>query len=169
MRHLVTSLLILGCLSSSGSAFQARSAGAPAGKACELLTRDLAMKVSSAAGRQALERARPSSDTEGMTLAKGASLCDYGRITLILDPFARPDQILSAMRARNFPYTGHEPVPGLGDAAFFESNSAFANLYVWTGSRPFHIQMSSGYDEEAKSLRPNTIALARAIIDLSKE
>jgi hypothetical protein len=164
MRHVMTSLLVVGCISSGAVAFQGRSGAGSTGTACELLTRDLAMKVSTASGRRGLESAKPSDDIEGMAIAKGASVCDFGHITLILDPFARPDQIRSAMRARNFPYKNHEPVPGVGDAAFFESNSAFANLYVWSGSRQFHIQMGAGYEDSAATLRPHVIALANAII-----
>lgn len=83
---------------------------------------------------------------------------------LVLNPFARPDQARSAMSARSGAYKAHEPVPGLGEAAFFGSNSAFANLYVWTRSGAFHIEMGAGFEDEAAALKPNVIALANAII-----
>jgi hypothetical protein len=39
-----------------------------------------------------------------------------------------------------------------------------AFLYVWTGSRHFSVQMSAGYAEDAKALKPNLIELAKAIV-----
>jgi hypothetical protein len=160
MRHVIASLLVAGCVSSTGLAFQARAAGAAAGKACALLTRDLVMKVSTAAGRAGLERAKPSDDYAG----PGVSSCKYGRVALILDPFKQPEQVRSAMRTRTAPYKNHERVTGVGDEAFFESNSAFANLYVWTGARQFHVQLGAGFEDDAKALKPNAIALANALI-----
>ena len=165
MRYVVTLAVAIGCIASHAAAFQS-GAGTPTSQACELLTRDLAMRVSTTSGKKVLESAKPSDNIEGMAIPKGASVCDYGRITLVLDPFARPDQVQSAMRARSGPYKNHEPVPGVGDAAFFQSDSAFANLYVWTGSRQFHVQMGAGFDDQAAALKANAIALAQALIPL---
>ena len=175
MRDVITSVLVIGFVASTAGAPQAPASGTAAGKACALLTRDLAMKVSTPAGRKELERAKPSEGGyEGMTLVKGSSACAYGPVLLVLDPFARPDQIRQEMRARGGPrdrsgtpiYQKHEPVSGVGDEAFFDFNSAFANLHVWTGSRHFSIQMSAGYEDEAKELKPNVMALAKAIVPL---
>jgi hypothetical protein len=177
MRYLITSLLVVGCVASTAGAPQSPSGGTTAGQACALLTRDLAMKVSTPAGKNELERAKPSEGGyEGMTLVKGASACAYGPILLVLDGFARPAQIRTEMRDRGGPrdrsgtpiYKNHEPVSGVGDEAFFDFNSAFANLHVWTGSRHFSIQMSAGYGDEAKELKPNVIALAKTVIPLLK-
>lgn len=167
MRHVMASLLVAGCVSSVLGAFQARGDAADGTarlRACSLLTHDLAMKVSTAAGRTALEGATPDEGTEDMAIAKGASVCDYGSLHLILNNFTRPEQVRSAMRAGTAPYSGHERVAGVGDEAFFASNSAFANLYVWSGPHHFWIQMASGYGEDTKALKANTVALARAII-----
>ena len=163
MRYVMTALLAAGCVSSAAMASEVRG-GVAAGPACELLTPSLAMEVSTASGRRVLKTAKPSEEVEGMTIAKGASVCDYGRIMLVLNPFARPDQVRSGMRARSGAYKGYEPVPGVGDEAFIESNTAFVNLYVWTGAGPLHIQMGAGFEDRAAELRPNVIALANAII-----
>ncbi len=171
MRHVVTSLLIAGCVSSTALAFQARAGGAARGPVCDLLSRDLAMKVASEAGRKALATAKPIEDwvaqaqkEAGMPAGSAPPSCKYGPILLTLNPLARPDQVRSAMRARTAPYASYEPVSGVGDAAFFGSNSAYANLYVWSGARHFHIQMSAGLSDDSKAMKPNTIALANAII-----
>ena len=160
MRYVIASLLVVGCVSATVLASQARSGGAAAGNVCRLLTRDLVMKVSTANGRAVLERAKPMEDWVG----PGLSSCKYGRISLVLDPFKQPEQVRSAMRTKTAPYKNYEKVAGVGDEAFFESNSAFANLTVWTGSHQFHIQMGAGFDDDAKALKPNVVALAHALI-----
>src|SRR5262245_13933222 len=168
MRCLITSLLFAGCVSLTSGASQTPATAT--GQACALLTRDLAMQVSTPAGKKDLERAKPrEGGYEGMTLVNGASACAYGPILLVLDGFARPAQIRTEMRTRGGPrdrsgtpiYKNHEPVSGVGDEAFFDFNNAFANLHVWAGSRQFSIQMSAGYGDEAKDLKPNVIALAK--------
>jgi len=129
------------------------------------------MKVSTAAGRAALEREKPVEDwvgqasrEAGQPVVPGQSSCSWGRILLVLNPLARPDQVREAMRNRTAPYQAYEPVAGVGDAAFFGSNSSFANLYVWSGAQHFHIQMATGYEDDAKALKPNAITLANAVI-----
>lgn len=163
MRTVITSLLVAGCVSSTAVAFQAR-AGGPAGAACALLTRDLVMKVSTAEGRKLLEGTKASNDAEGMTIAKNASVCHHGLLTLVLEPAARPDQTRKDMRARTTIYKDHEPVAGVGDEAFFHSNSQYAYLYVWSGSHHFAIEMGKDFGGDAKTLKPNVIELARAIV-----
>ena len=91
MRYIIASLLIVGCVSSTAIGFQARGGGPAAGKACALLTRDLLMKVSTAEGRKLLEGTQPSADAQGISVAKGASVCYHGLITLVLEPAARPE------------------------------------------------------------------------------
>jgi hypothetical protein len=177
MRLLITSLLVVGSVSATAGASQAPGGAATAGKACALLTRDLAMKVSSAAGRKAVERDTPVQNPEGIKVPKGASACWYGPIILVLDGMAEPERIRKEMRARGGPrdragvpvYKDYEPVPGVGDEAFFYANRTYsAYLNVWTGSRSFAIEMMTEDDEDGKALRPNVIALAKAIVPLLK-
>lgn len=80
---MVPLLLAAVCLPPLLGAFQDRgeaTAGTARLRACSLVTPDLAMRVSTAAGRTALERATPDEDTEGMAVAKGASVCDSGSL-----------------------------------------------------------------------------------------
>ena len=172
MRKVIACLFVAASVSSHANATQSRGEGAAAArKVCPLLTREVAMRVSTTAGKAALERAKPIEDwvgqasrEAGQPVVPGESSCKWGRILLVLNPLARPAQVREAMRARTAPYKAYEPVAGVGDAAFFEANSAFANLYVWSGSNHFHIQMGVGFEDEAKALRPNTIALATEIV-----
>lgn len=164
MRHVITSILVAGCVSSTAVAFQARGGAPAAGSACALLTRDLMMKVSTAEGRKLMEGTKASADAEGMSVAKGASVCYHGLVTLVLEPAARPDQIRNQMRARSPIYKDHEPVPGVGDEAFFHSNSQFAYLYVWSGSHHFMIEMGKDLGGDAKTLKPNVMELGRAVV-----
>lgn len=90
MRRLVASLMMVGCVGSTAAAAQARSGGSTEGQACALLPRDLVMKVSTAEGRKVLEGAELVAGTEDMTVARGASACDYGPILLVLDSSLGP-------------------------------------------------------------------------------
>jgi hypothetical protein len=170
VRHIVTSLLVAAWLSSSAVASQTRSGSGGADKVCALLSRDLVMKVSTPAGRKALEGEKPIEDyleqvyREAGRSTRYVSSCSYGAIILALDPLGRPDQIRDAMRARRSPYEKYEPIPGVGDAAFFVANRHSANLSVWAGSRHFQIDMIAGVGEDATELKPNITALARAIV-----
>jgi hypothetical protein len=164
MRHIIT-LLIAGCISSTALAFQPRSGAVAAGKACSLLSRELAMKVSTGEGRKALEHAKPIEGTEDMSVARGASACSYGHILLILDPFGQPEKVRNDMGTPTAVYKDYERVSGVGDVAFFRARSN-ADLRVWTGSRHFAIEMSPALfsGEDPKALKANVIALANAII-----
>lgn len=172
MRRFVATLILVGSVGSTAAAFQAQSGGSTADQACALLTRDLVMKVSTAAGRKLLDDSEPIAGTEDMSVAKGASACDYGPVLLVLDPIARPGEIRTQMRARGGPrdrsgafiYRDHEPVSEVGDEAFFSFNSSWAFLHVWTGSRHFSVQMHAGLGDDGKDLKPNVIALAKAIV-----
>lgn len=152
--------LMIGCVLCVAVAPGARGDDA-AGKACALLTRDLVMRIETAEGRKILEHAKPIEDG----LRPGLASCDYGRVTLVLDPLRKPDQVREAMRAGAAPWQGYRSVAGLGDAAYFGTNSSFANLYVWKAARHFHIEFSVGFgSDEAAALQPNAVELAKAIL-----
>lgn len=170
MRHAVASLLVLGCVSSSALAFHSRSGGAAAGQACELLTRDLVMKVSPESRKKTLDRDKPVDDpfakelqAAGQPVKLGMS-CKYGPVMLVLNPLAQPAQARTALQARTRPYEAFEAVPGVGDAAFFRANSATASMYVWTGPHHFLVEIVAGFMDDAAGLKPNSIELAKAII-----
>jgi hypothetical protein len=169
MRHGIGSLLVVGCVSATALAFHSRSGGASAGQACELLTRDLVMKVSPDARKKTLEREKPVDDpfakelqAAGQPVKLGTS-CKYGPVMLQLDPFAQPAPARSALQARTRPYEAFEPVPGVGDAAFFRANSSTASMYVWSGTRHFLVEIVAGFMDDAKTLKPNSIELAKGI------
>jgi hypothetical protein len=171
MRHLP--FLVAGCVLSTAIALQARGDEFAAGKACSLLSRDLLMKIETPAGRKTLESSEPDEDwvgeaqrEAGVPVERSVSSCMYGRVLLVLDPIARPEQVRNGMRARTTPYQDYEPVPGVGEAAFFAANSAYAILYVWADAHHFHIQIGVSFmdGDDTEALKPNTIELAKAII-----
>lgn len=173
MRHVYASFLVVGSVLSTAIAFEARGDEFDAGKACSLLSRDLLMKIETPAGRKVLESSEPDEDwvgeaqrEAGMPVERSVSSCGYGRVLLVLDPIARPVQVRNAMRARTKPYQDYEPVPGVGDAAFFRADSAYANLFVWAGTDHFHIEIGVGFmdGDDTEALKPNTVELAMAII-----
>jgi hypothetical protein len=173
MRRAFASFLVGGCVLSAAIAFQARGDGAAAGKVCSLLARDLVMQAETAEGRKVLEQSEPIEDwvgtvrrENGLPAEPSVSSCKYGRVTLVLEPWARSEEVRKAMRTRTPPWNDVQPVSGVGDAAFFDTNSSYANLFVWTGARHFHIEMGVGLwaDEDTEALKPNAVALANAII-----
>ena len=170
MRHRMTSLLVVGCISSTALAFESRSGGVAAGQACELLTRDLVMKVSPDARKKTLEREKPIEDpgakelrAAGQKVTPGMS-CMYGPVILALSPLAQPAQARNALQARTRPYEAFEPVPGVGDAAFFRANSSTASMYVWSGPHHFLVEIVAGFMGDGTALKPNSIELAKGIV-----
>jgi|SoiMethySBSTD1v2_1073268.scaffolds.fasta_scaffold1550210_1 hypothetical protein len=164
MRHVMTLLLVVAHMSSTALAFQAPTGAPASGKACALLTRELLMKVLTAQGQKIVEAETPSASAEGMSVAKRASVCSHGPVTLVLEPSERPDQVRNQMRTRAPIYKDHEPVPGVGDDAFFNASRTFAYLYVWSGSHHFMIEMGGIPLEDARTMKPNVIALAKALV-----
>jgi hypothetical protein len=170
MRHGIASLLVVGCVSSTALAFHSRGGAAAAGQACELLTRDLVMKVLPDARKKTLEREKPVDDpfakdlqAAGQPVKLGMS-CKYGPVMLVLNPLAQPAQARNALQARTRPYEAFEPVPGVGDAAFFRANSATASMYVWSGAQHFLVEIVGGFMDDARGLKPNSIELAKGIV-----
>ena len=173
MRNVPASFLIVGFTLSAAIVFPARGDEFDAGKACSLLSRDLLMKIETPSGRQALETSEPDEDwvgeaqrEAGMSVTRNLSSCQYGRVLLVLDPIAQPERVRDAMRARTAPYQDYESVQGVGDAAFFSANSAYANLYVFAGADHFHIEIGVRFmdGDDTEALKPNTVELAKAII-----
>jgi hypothetical protein len=154
MRQVVASLVVLSCFVPAASA-QTRGGGSSRISACSLLTRDVAMKVATADGKRTIDLLKPSEDLLG---EKGSS-CGYADIQLQVDPFARSEEL------RKSPGKGWTPVSGVGDTAYFHNNSdRYAELMVWTGAHHFTIQIGVPTGSTAAAVKPNTIALANAII-----
>ena len=168
MRHGIALLLVAGCVSSTALAVDPASGGS-AGPACELLTRDLVMKAAPDARKKMLEREKLVDDPfakdlqeAGLPVKLGTS-CKYGPVILVLDPLPQPAQARKSLQARTAPYQAFEPVPGVGDGAFFRANSATASMYVWSGARHFLVEIVGGFTDDARALKPNSIELARGI------
>ena len=124
-------------------------------RACSLLTRDLVVKVSPPQNIRSLDLIPPMEEDIG---ANG-SYCEYGDISLQVDPFARAAEMRKSMDKE---WTA---VAGVGDTAFFRNNkNMFAELIVWAGTHHFTIQMGIPMGSTAAAVRPNTITLANAII-----
>lgn len=156
MRHVVVTVLMIGCIAMEAAASQARTAttsARPVIGACSLLTRDLVEKVVTG-NKDTLKYLKP----EEQPIGTHGSFCDYGLI-LQVDPFLKHDDL------RTSPPKDWQRVTGVGDTAYFRNNAnRFAELIVWTGSHHFTIQMGVPAGSSAESVRPNTITLANAII-----
>src|SRR5690348_15429510 len=129
MRYVAASLFLAGCLAAPVLASQA-GGGASTGqrvRACEILTRELALKVSTADGKGAVEKGRTFEDE----LGPESPSCKRGRIFLVLNPFKNPAQFRKTL--------GKEwtPVPGIGEEALYRGGNTFADLFVFNGARSF--------------------------------
>lgn len=152
--RLLFAALIVSVAAAPSVSAQARG-GASRIRACSLLTRDLVVKVSPPQNVRGLDLIPPMEEDIGTQ----GSYCEYGDISLQIDPFARAQQMRTTM--------GKEwtAVTGVGDTAFFRNNKdMWGELIVWTGSHHFTIQMGIPMGSTAAAIRPNTIALANAII-----
>ena len=151
MRQRVASLFVIGCLLAQILSSQATAADQEI-RACSLLTKELALKVSTAEGKLVVENAKVYEDV------MGPNSCKRGRITLMMDPFAKPDQYRKSLE-RDL-----QPVAGIGQAAFFNADSVFGNLYVFNGARNFHIQISLGPDDTKEIVKANATTLAKEVL-----
>ena len=126
MRNVVASLFVAGLFSLPVAADQGRSGGSPASpgiKACSLLTKDLAMKVSGGVNKAVFD-IPPSEEPAG----KSGSACDYADIHLQIDPFSVSFVDATAQKDKTW-----VPVPGVGDRAWFHNNrDRFAELIAGT-------------------------------------
>jgi hypothetical protein len=156
MRNVVVLLFVLGLVSSSTAAGQARSGGAgkPAIKACSLLPKELAMKVSGDVNKRVFDLP-PEEEPAG----KG-SACHYADITLQIDPFTAA--FIDQTAKKDAAWT---PVAGVGDRAWFRDNKGhYAELMGHVAGRTFTIQMGIPFQSTVEKMKPNVIALAKAIV-----
>ena len=154
MRSVAICVLTVGVLSSSATAQQARSGAAPASspKACSLLTKDLALKITGT--NKALFDLPPRETPIG----KGSE-CNWGDIQLQIDPFSWAS--LEGMGKNDKKWT---EVSGVGDKAYFRENGRFAELMSHVGGRTFTIQLGVPVTSTAEKIKPNVITLANAIV-----
>ena len=156
MRELVALGLMIVCLTGHSAASQARGGAAPGKRlsACTLMSRDLVEKFDTG-NKQVLKQIKPSEEPLG---ANGSS-CEDGNIGFQINPFARADEL------RKSPGKDWQPLTGVGDTAYFRNKAnTYAELVVWTGPHHFTIQLGVPVGGTVESIKPNTIALAHAII-----
>lgn len=150
-RHLIVSLVLLGCLQASAAA-QTRAAAAPT-KACSLLTRELALQASP---KQPLDAAGPNE----VSLGANGMACEWGALMLSVDPYtpARLEEIRKTSGKQ------WEVVPGVGDAAYFHNvKDAMAELFVRVGARTFVVIITIPVGSTAAAFKPNFVAVANAV------
>lgn len=126
-------------------------------RACSLLTKDLALSVTSAANKAVFDIIPPE---EGRVGANG-SACDYGDIRVQIDAFT------AAVLERNVQQQPAQwtAVPNVGDRAWFRDNGGqFAELMVVAGQRTLTIQMGVPFQGTAEQVKPNTVTLANALL-----
>ena len=156
MRQLVALVWMLGCLTSHAAASQARGQVVTGRRmsACALMSRDLVEKFNTGSN-QILKLMEPSEEPIG---ANG-SACEDGNIGFQINPFARADEL------RKSPGKDWQPLTGVGETAFFRNKAdTYAELMVWTGPHHFTIQLGVPPGGTVESVKPNTIALAHAIV-----
>ena len=154
MRHVVKLLVAVICITSQAAASQAGAKGAAAGKpvgACSILTRDLVAPLTQ--NKKVLDLIPPEEESMGGS----ASACEHGSVRLQLFPGARQN--------RTPPAKDLQPLSGVGETAYFRSNrDRYAELAVWTATHYFTLQVSVPTGSSAEAIKPNTVALANAII-----
>jgi hypothetical protein len=163
-RVVVASVLAVGCVAYLGPVLRFQSAaadGKPAIRACSLLTKELVTQVTpqSKEAFALVIRIPPSEDALGAS----GSACEYGGIHLQIDPF--PPATFERQREidhkRGLTWV---PVPDVGETAYFRDNKGrWGELFVRTSAHVFTIQMGVPTGRTVESIKPNVIALAKAI------
>jgi hypothetical protein len=156
MRHVVALFVAIACVTSQAAVFPGRTggaaSGAPAMRACSILTKDLAAPF--AENKKVLDLIPPTEEALG---SSGAA-CQYGAVRLQLYPIARSQQ-------KRTPPKDMQPIAGAGEAAYFRNNrDRYAELMVWTATHYFTLQVNVPTGKTAETIRPDTIALANAVI-----
>jgi hypothetical protein len=145
----------LRCVSDSGvSSSRWRHALKTRRSCCELLSRELVIKVSGAVNKLVFDLP-PEEEPAG-----NGTACHYADITLQIDTFT-PDRLEQMRKTAEKEWA---PVSGVGDAASFRNNrNRFAELIGRVGAHSFTIQLGVPFQGSAESMKPNVIALANAI------
>lgn len=157
MRRVLICGVVIASVSFPVVASQSRGGSATAGgrvSACALLPVDLMVKVGGINPAMA-KYLEPEEEAIGAT----GSACEYGDVRLQVNPFGKGAQ------RRDAPGKEWQAVADLGESAFFRRNgSQYAELMVWAGANHITIQFGVPTGSTPESIRPNTIALANAIL-----
>jgi hypothetical protein len=126
-------------------------------RACALLTKDLALKVTASADKRIFDMFPPDEEQIG---ANGTA-CEYGDIGLQIDPFT-PAGLERSVKEQGPQWS---PVPKVGDRAWFRDNRGlFAELVVIVGTHTLTVQMSVPAQRTAEQIKPNTITLVNELV-----
>ena len=163
MRLLLSCLFGVSCFVPAIAAGQARGRadnGASTIRACALLTRELARKTTPYEGQALQLFLKSSPEPEEDTLGAGGSDCSYLGIDLLIDP-----RFSFETFRRQKDWEQAERVGGLGDEALFHDNiGEWAELVVRSGSHLLAIRMDVPRGKTAASIKPNVVALAKALL-----
>ena len=155
MRHVVTLIVVISCITSQAAASLIRSdgpaAGQPAVRACAVLTRDLVAPFTD--NKKVLDLIPPQEEALGTS----GTACEYGAVRLQLFPGRGGKRTFSAKDL--------QPISGVGEGGYFRSNrDLYAELMVWTGKHSLDLQVSVPSGRTAEAIKPDVVALANAII-----
>jgi hypothetical protein len=129
-----------------------------AAKACALLSKELITQHTpyEKDAQKLLFSIPPEEDAVGAT----GSACEYGGVHLQVNPFASPQYV-----EQQLVKDGWTRESGLGDLAMFRDNrGSYVEVYVRSGARVITIQMSVPNGKTAAGIKPNAVALARAVL-----
>jgi hypothetical protein len=86
------------------------------------------------------------------------SACEYGVVRLQI-------RSVRADAPRTAPVKEWQPVSGAGEKAFFRSNGTqYAELMFWAGTHYLTLQVGVPTGSTPEAIKPNTIALANAVL-----
>ncbi len=155
MRHVVTLVVAISCITSETAASQTPSGSPAAGqstvRACAVLTRDLVAPFSE--NQKILDLIPPQEEALGTS----GTACQYGAVRLQLFPGRGGKRTASAKDL--------QPISGAGEGGYFRSNrNRYAELMVWTSKHSLDLQVSVPSGRTAEAIKPDVVALANAII-----
>jgi hypothetical protein len=155
MRRAVTLFVAISCITSQAGASQTRSGGPATGqsavRACAVLTRDMVAPFT--ANKQVLDLIPP----EEEALGTSGTACEYGAVRLQLFPGRGGKRTFSARDL--------QPISGVGEGGYFRNNgNQYAELMIWTGKHSLDLQVSVPSGRTAEAIRPDVVALAKAIL-----
>ena len=97
---------------------------------------------------------------EEQAIGATGSACEYGGVHLQVNPFASPQYV-----EQQLVKDGWTRESGLGDVAMYRDNrGSYAELYVRSAARVITIQMSVPTGKTAAGIKPNAVALAKAVL-----
>ena len=153
MRQFVVSALVVGTVTSIGLAAQAPAAGKPRISACSLLPADLVVKVGGISPQMA-KALPPREEASG----PNGTECNFGQIRLLVDP------VIGSGASRQPPGKNWQPLPGVGDTAFYRANGGtFAEIVAWTAAHHFFLSFTVPTGSSVDATKPKAIELAQAI------